>query len=286
VVRRTGHIQNVDSLQFALSLLNPRTWPDTAASWEDKPIHASVAVGAITVRREQPRNQLLVGLSPGALSNLRHDLRVVSFKRGSVLCEAGEPLKNVYFVEAGAVSLVALYEDGTTAEMATVGREGLVGIGVLLGGEDALGQYVATLPGCALAVQATRFQSVLRQVAGLRTACETYAQAFLAHLLRNVACNASHAVTQRCARWLLMCDDQVEHHQFELTHEYLANMLGVRRSTVTVVARTLQNANLIRYRRGAITVLNRRGLEATACECYRMVRDGYDRSPTFAFGWG
>jgi CRP-like cAMP-binding protein len=224
------------------------------------------------------RNRLLAALPAEALWSLRPHLRTVPLPRGSVLCESGERLRRVYFPEAGAVSLVTVFEDGSTAEMATVGREGVVGIGALLGGEHAFGRHVVAVPGSALAVEASRFQSVLRENGALRAACETYAQAFLAHLLQNVACNAIHKVDQRCARWLLMCHDQAEGDSFELTQEYLAEMLGVRRSTVTVVAGSLQGEGLIHYRRGAMTVLDRRGLETTACECYQIVRDTYERS--------
>jgi CRP-like cAMP-binding protein len=240
---------------------------------------------ALTVSTDfRPRNHVLAALPHEVLLNLRRHLKRVSLARGSVLSEADEPLRYVYFVEAGAISLVAVFEDGTSAEMATVGREGVVGIGTFMGGEHALGRYVVPLPGFASAMQASRFQSLVRENSGLRAACESYARAFLAHLLQNVACNASHGVEQRCARWLLMCEDQAENNSFELTQEYIADMLGVRRSTVTVIARMLQNAGLIRYRRGAITVVDRPGLEAVACECYRIVRNGYELSRMLAVG--
>jgi CRP-like cAMP-binding protein len=230
------------------------------------------------------RNRLLGALSDAALRCLRPHLKPVSLTRGKVLCEADEPLQRVYFVESGAVSMITVFEDGSTAEMATVGREGVVGIDTLLGGEHSLGRYVVPLPGFAFAVDAFRFQNALHDHRELREACEAYAQAFLANLLQNVACNACHRVEQRCVRWLLMCDDQAEHDPFELTQEYLAEILGVRRSTVTVVARTLQNTGLICYHRGAIRVVDRRRLEAVACECYRVVRDRYERSLMQAVG--
>jgi CRP-like cAMP-binding protein len=230
--------------------------------------------------RASPRNALLAALPQEVLASLRAHLKPVSLPRGRTLCEAEQPLSRIHFVETGAVSLVTVFEDGTTAEMATVGREGFVGIGTFLGGEHALGRYVVALSGFALAVEACRFQSALREMPELRAACEVYAQAFLANLLQNVACNATHSVEQRCARWLLMWDDQVDDGSFELTQEYLADVLGVRRATVTVVTRRLQDAELIRNRRGAITVLDRRGLEAAACECYRIVRYGYERALT------
>ena len=232
----------------------------------------------------KPRNRLLAALPQDVLLNLRPHLKPVSLARGRVLCEAAEPLGRAYFVEVGAVSLVTVFEDGTTAEMATVGHEGMVGIGILLGGEHALGRYVVPVSGFAHAIEASRLRSALGVSPELRAACETYAQAFVAHLMQNVACNAAHQVEQRCARWLLMCAEQTENDTFELTQEYLAEMLGVRRSTVTVVAGTLQQAGLIHYRRGVITILDRQGLEATVCECYRIVRNGYERPLVRAVG--
>jgi CRP-like cAMP-binding protein len=231
-----------------------------------------------------PRNRLLAALPHEVLSGLRPHLRPVSLTCGTTLCEAEELLSRVYFVEAGAVSLVTVFEDGATAEMATVGREGVIGVHTLLGGEHALGRYEVALSGFALAVDASRFQGALRENPRLRAACEVYVRAFLANLLQNVACNAIHTVEQRCARWLLMCDDQVDDDSFRLTQEYLADMLGVRRSTVTLVAQALQNADLIRYRRGAITVRDRRGLEMAACECYRIVRERYEGALTRTAG--
>jgi CRP-like cAMP-binding protein len=126
-------------------------------------------------------------------------------------------------------------------------------------------------------MEVSRFEGALRESPELRAVCEGYARAFVRHLLQNVACNAAHTAEQRCMRWLLMCDP-TEHDTFKLTQEYIAEMLGVRWSTVTVVAGTLQQAGLIHYRRGAIKVLDRLGLEAAACECYRIVRDGYEQA--------
>jgi CRP-like cAMP-binding protein len=236
--------------------------------------------------RIKPKNRLLAALPDEVQSTLQPHMKTVSLPRGAVLCEADAPLARVYFVEAGAVSLVTIFEDGTTAEMATVGREAVVGIDTLLGGEHAFGRYVVAMPGSALTLAASRFRTALRESLHLRVACETYAQAFIAQLLQNVACNAAHTVEQRCARWLLMCADQTDDDTFELTHEYLAEMLGVRRSTVTVIASTLQQSGLIRYCRGSITVLNPRGLEAVACECHRVVHTRYQRLMAHVFDSG
>ena len=166
-----------------------------------------------------------------------------------------------------------------------MGREGAVGVGsVLLGGATALGRCQVLVPGSALTMKVPAFRRALGQRPKLRMACEAGTRARLVQLLQAVPCTRLHTVEQRCARWLLMCADRTEDDTFELTQEYLAEMLGVRRSTVTVVAGTLQQAGLIHYRRGAITILDRRGLEATVCECYRVIRDGYERSLVLAGG--
>jgi CRP-like cAMP-binding protein len=228
--------------------------------------------------RPKPRNRLLAALPQDVLASLRPHLKPVSLPCGRVLCDPEEPLTRVYFVEAGVVSLVSVFEDGTTPEMATVGREGMVGIGALLSGDHALVRHVVLVAGFALAMDASQFQSALRESSEFRAACGAYAQAFVGHLLQNVACSAAHSVEQWCARWLLMCHDQAEHDTVELTQECLAEMLGVPDSTWTAVVGSLQQAGLIHYRRGALKVLDRLGLEAAACECYRIVRDGYERA--------
>ena len=197
--------------------------------------------------------------------------------RGEVICEADAPPTRVYFMETGFVSLVAVFQDRTTAEMATVGREGMIGIGTMLGGESVLGRHVAPMKGLALALKALRFKSLLQDSPALRATCAAYAEAFLREALQTAACNSVHTVEKRCARWLLMCDDRSDGDTIPLTQDCLAETLGVCRSTVTVVAGALQSAELIRYRRGAIAVVDRPGLEAVSCECYRVIRDHYER---------
>jgi CRP-like cAMP-binding protein len=234
----------------------------------------------------KPRNRLLATLPREDLLGLWPDCQLVPLVRGSVLFGADEPLTRVYFVETGVVSLVAVFGDRSTSEMAMVGREGVVGLGTLLGGDTGFGQCVVQATGLALVIEASRFRSALRQSSSLRAACELYARAFLCEALQTAACNSVHLVEERCARWLLMSHDRSDGGMLSLTQEYLADMLGVCRSTVTVAATALQRAGLIRYRRGAIVVLDRAGLEAAACECYRIIRNHYelllprpDRSP-------
>jgi CRP-like cAMP-binding protein len=224
----------------------------------------------------EPRNRLLAALPREALLSLQAHFKPVSLPRGRVLCEADEPLTWVYFVETGIVSLVAVLGDRTSAVMATVGREGMIGIGALLSGEQALGRYVVSMPVRALAVEASRFRSALRRNPSLCATCEAYARAFLREALQTAACNSVHMVEERCARWLLISGDRSNGEILSLTQGYLAEILGVCRSTVTIAAGALQRAGLISCRRGAIVVLDRPGLERASCECYRIIRNQYE----------
>jgi CRP-like cAMP-binding protein len=223
------------------------------------------------------RNRLLAALLPEDLLSLRTHLERVPLLDGQILFEASEPITRVYFVEAGVVSLTAVFRNGATAEMATVGREGMVGVGSLLGGDAALGRYRVQVPGSALAIEASRLQGALRKSPALLAVCQAYARAFLGQALQTAACNSVHRIEQRCARWLLMGHDRRESDTFALKQEVLAKMLGVCRPTATVAAGALQCAGLIRYSRGVLTVLDRPGLEVASCECYRVIRNHFER---------
>ena len=231
-------------------------------------------VGRVGLR---PRNRLLATLPRRVVSSLVPHVTPVLLPPDKVLCDADEPLSHVYFIETGLVSLESVFEDGTTAEMATVGREGLVGIDTILRSERAPGRYVAPVSGLALAIEAVRFQNALRASPELRAVAENYAQAFLREALQTAACNSVHKVEERCARRLLMSLDRSDDETVTLTQEYLAETLGVCRSTVTLAASALRRAGLIRYRRGTIRVLDRAGLERVSCECYRAIRSQYER---------
>jgi CRP-like cAMP-binding protein len=224
----------------------------------------------------KPSNRILSALPREALLTLLPHLKPVSLPGGMVLCDASEPLTCVYFVESGMVSMVAVLEGGTTATMATVGREGVVGIGTFLGGERALGRYVVPMPVRALAVEVFQLRSALRPSPSIGAACRAYARIFLREALQTAACNSVHMVEERCARWLLTTSDRSNGETISMTQQYLAEILGVCRSTVTVAAGALQRTGLIGYRRGAITVLDRPGLERASCECYRIIRNHYE----------
>jgi CRP-like cAMP-binding protein len=223
------------------------------------------------------RNRLLSALLPEHLRSLRPQLERVPLVSGRVLFGANDPITRVYFVEAGVVSLTAAFQNGSTAEMASVGREGVVGVSTLLGSDAAPGHYVVQAPGWALALDAARFQGALRTSPALLAICQSYARAFLGQALQTAACNSVHTVEQRCARWLLMSHDRRDSDTFAMKQEMLAKMLGVCRSTATVAAGTLQRAGLIRYRRGVLTVLDRPGLEIASCGCYRAICGHFER---------
>jgi CRP-like cAMP-binding protein len=224
-----------------------------------------------------PRNRLLAALLPEDLLSLRAHLERVPLVEGRVLFDANAPITRLYFVEAGVVSLTAAFQNGSTAEMAMVGREGVVGISTLLGSDAALGRYQVQVPGSALTLEASRFQGALRKSPALLAVCQAYARAFLGQALQTAACNSVHTVEQRCARWLLMGHDRRDSDTFALKQELLAKMLGVCRPTATVAAGALQRAGLIRYSRGVLTVLDRPGLAMASCECYRAIRDHFER---------
>jgi CRP-like cAMP-binding protein len=220
----------------------------------------------------KPGNRLLAALSAKELQSLQPHLEAVTLARGSILFDVDDPLTCVYFIQTGVASLAAM-ENRVPVGVATVGREGAAGLDTLLmGGDSALGRFQVLIPGSALTMKAWFLRTILRESANLRVACEAYAQTIFVQMLQAVPCNRLHTVEQRCARWLLMCRDHTEGHTFELTHECLAEMLGMTQSSLTPIVRELEHAGVIRYRNSAITVLDYRALEAVACECYCIVR--------------
>jgi CRP-like cAMP-binding protein len=175
------------------------------------------------------------------------------------------------------VSIVCEFADGTVAEMASVGREGVIGAGALSDGDAAIARYEVQFSGRALAIDEGFFRKAAQTHPGLRAVCFEYLQAFHGQVLQSVACNSVHSLEERYARWLLTTHDRLPGDTFPLTQEILAGVLGVHRPTVSLAARKLQNAGLIRYNRGEITLLDREGLENVACDCYRIICDHYER---------
>ena len=223
------------------------------------------------------RNQLLRALPPAAYAALLPDLEPVELARGQALWRHDAPIRGVYFPRTAVTSLLTPLGDEAPVESATVGFEGLVGVPVVLGAESTHTHAVAQIPGTAARVDARRFGEWLRASDGATGLFLRYAQALLEQTAQSVACNRRHELEERCARWLLATRDRVGGDSFPLTHDFLAQMLGVRRATVTVAAGMLQQAGLVRYSRGRVTILDAAGLEAAACECYAVVRAQHAR---------
>jgi CRP-like cAMP-binding protein len=221
-------------------------------------------------------NRLLAALPSRARLELEPNLEPVELTGGAVLLEAGEPARHVYFPHDGIVSLVTVTASGDVAETASVGREGMIGISAVLGPEAALGRYLVRVSGDAARLASDRLQRLVDRHPAVRALLNAYLRAFILQILQSVACNALHRVEQRCCRWLLTTQDGVGAASFPLTQEFLAEMLGVRRSSVSLVAAGLQRRGLIRYHRGRLTIVDRGGLEQRACDCYAAIRRSCD----------
>jgi len=224
-----------------------------------------------------PRNRLLAQLPKAEFQRLLPNLLPVNLEFKRVLYEPRAPLDYAYFPERGVVSQLTVMEDGAGIEVATIGKEGMVGLPILFGMAEISSRLVVQVPASAFRMSA----HVLRQETSgdtpLRRVLLRYNGAYLTQVSQSVGCNGLHSVPRRCCRWLLMTHDRVDGDEFPITHEFLAQMLGVRRPSITEVLQPLQEDGLIRYRRGSMTVLDRRGLEAASCECYRIVQDEFDR---------
>ncbi|HEV7664909.1 MAG TPA: Crp/Fnr family transcriptional regulator [Chloroflexota bacterium] len=227
---------------------------------------------------EPSRNLLLADLPPEDLAQVTAKAEPVRFDLREPLYTANEPLSHVFFVTRGMVSVVRTTLDGGTVEVGPVGRDGMVGLPLFLDAEsDPLHAFAQVLPCEAVRLDAATFRRVRDSLPELRGILGRYTCWTYSGMAQWVACARLHEAPQRMARWLLMCQDRVGGDTIPLTHEFLADMLGVRRPTVTLAAGTLQKAGLIRYSRGVVTILDRSQLEAAACECHRVSRDEYKR---------
>ena len=219
------------------------------------------------------KNRLLAAMPQEDLERFFSDLDPVSLSLRQVLHEVGAPLEDVYFIEQGVASVLTNMADGSTIEVGMIGMEGMVGIPALLGGEISAQQVIVQVPGTALRMNAALCKAAFDQSEAIRRVALRFTEAILNLSAQTAACNRLHSIEQRCARWLLMAIDRVQSDEIPLTHEFLSSMLGVRRAGVTNTAGDLQRSGLIRYRQGLLTIVNRDGLEATACECYHIDHD-------------
>lgn len=221
-------------------------------------------------------NTLLDAVPEVPLARIMAQARRVELSGRRPVYEPSEPIRSVYFPLSAVVSLVALDGEGSGVQVATVGREGMVGLPVFFGATTTPNiRAIAQIPGRAISIPTAAFVEQSRGPGRLHDVMSSYANAMFTLAAQEVACNRLHNLRERCSRELLMADDRAGGAEFPLTHELLAEMLGVRRASVSVAAAGFQEAGLIRYRRGRIAVTDRPGLEAVTCDCYKIIRDAF-----------
>jgi CRP-like cAMP-binding protein len=231
-----------------------------------------VAVGQIP-----QQNHLLAALPASDYERLAPHLELISLKLGEVLYEPGVRLRYVYFPTTSIVSLLYVMEDGASAEIAIVGNEGILGISLFMGGETTPSRAVVQSAGYGYRLKAQLLKDEFQRFGPMLHLLLRYTQALITQMAQTAVCNRHHSVDQQLCRWLLLSLDRLASNELSMTQELIANMLGVRREGVTEAAGKLQEAGLISYRRGRITVLDRPGLEARSCECYEVVKKELDR---------
>jgi CRP-like cAMP-binding protein len=249
--------------------MNPRRAPGSGA--------APASRAADRLDWHAHHNLLLDALPPDDYGRLAPHLQPVRMELGDVLYEPGARLRHVYFPTTAIVSLLYVMENGASAEIAIVGRDGVLGVSLFMGGETTPSRGVVQSAGHGLRLSPQRLKAEFNRFGPTMQLLLRYTQALITQMAQTAACNRHHSVDQQLCRWLLLSLDRLPSHELSMTQEMIANMLGVRREGVTESAGRLQDAGLIRYRRGHITVLDRAGLEARSCECYRVVRTECDR---------
>lgn len=222
-------------------------------------------------------NRLLAALPDAEYQRLIPHLQQVSLPFKQVLHEAGEPIEYVYFPQRGMVSCLATMEDGSMIEVGIVGNDGILGIPAALGDNIAITTLTVQVAGSAMRMKASVLKTEFQRGGVLQSLLLRYMQAQHAFVSQTAACNRLHYLEGRLARWLLLVCDRVGSNELPLTHEFLSQMLGVRPAGVTEAANALQQAGLIRYTRGKITILNQEELEAASCECYEIIKGEYAR---------
>ena len=222
-------------------------------------------------------NRILSQLPPEEYERLSPHLEPVTLSRGDVLHYPQDPVSHVYFPNCGTVSVVATFADGGGVEVGLVGNEGVFGINVVLGSVTTPHEAIVQLPGDGVRASSDVLRREFKRGGQVHDLLLRYTQAFIVQIAQTAACNKVHPLEGRLARWLLMTCDRATGRELELTHEFMAVMLGTRRAGVSEAAGRLQDTGLIRYRRGRVTVLDRQGLEAASCECYPVVKKEFER---------
>jgi CRP-like cAMP-binding protein len=223
------------------------------------------------------QNRLLASLPAEEHALVAPHLVTVELERGRLLYDPGDRIDTVYFPHEGVISLMTLMENGAAIESATIGREGALGLGAAVMARQSLSRAIVQTPVKASRINVAQLHTAWVKGPKLRELVERHAEALFSHAAQSVGCNALHSVEARFCRWLLTCHDRIAADTIALTQEFLADMLGVQRTTVTAVARSLQNKGVIRYRRGVVDIIDRAGLEALTCECYGVIQRNYER---------
>jgi CRP-like cAMP-binding protein len=221
-------------------------------------------------------NRLLGALEAGSRSRIEPHLQPVKLKLGAVVCEAGGLLKHAYFPEGGVLSLLTVLENGSAIETANIGREGAFGLFAAMYSRVSFNRCIVQMEGDMVRCPIEILQLEFKNSEHVRNLFVSYSETLLSQVQQTVACNALHSTEERMCRWLLMMHDRAEGEPLPYTHEFLSHMLGANRKSVTVAALSMQQAGLITYHRGRITVLDRPGLEKASCECYAIVRERFD----------
>jgi CRP-like cAMP-binding protein len=223
------------------------------------------------------KNGLLAALPREDYELILPHLEHVSFKLGEVVYEPGREMEHIFFPTTAIISMLYTMENGSSAEMGMAGPEGLVGVALFMGGNTMPNRAVAQRAGGAVRMEAKMLQDEFARGGAFQRLLLRYTQALLTQVSQTAVCNRLHAIEQQLCRWLLLSHDRLDSDELVMTQELIAKMLGVRREGVTAAAGRLQEQGLISYVRGRIRILDRRGLEAAVCECYKVVKDEYDR---------
>jgi len=223
------------------------------------------------------QNSLLQALPASDYAYVSAHLVQVELERGRLLYDPGDLIDTIYFPHDGVISLMTLMENGAAIESATIGPEGALGLMAAVAPRQSLSRAIVQTPLTAAKISAERLHEAWEKSPRVRDLVDRHSEALFGHAIQSVACNALHSVEARFCRWLLTCHDRISSDTIALTQEFLADMLGVQRTTVTAVARSMQEKGLIRYRRGVVDIIDRPALEAQACECYGVIRKTYSR---------
>ncbi|HLJ42968.1 MAG TPA: Crp/Fnr family transcriptional regulator [Candidatus Binataceae bacterium] len=220
-----------------------------------------------------PRNRLLLALPDSNLQLILPELQQIPCERAEVLMDVESAIDRVIFPDAGVVSIVAVYADGDMIEMATIGREGCAPVNAILGAKMCSARLIVQIPGSATVMSRADFIRAMKSMPAFRNVMHAYVQAFLEQIQVSVACNGSHDLKSRLARWLLMMRDRADGDELQITQDLLGEVLGVQRPSVTNAIRQLEHAGLIECGRRKVVIRDRGGLMQVACECYRLVRE-------------